>query len=100
MDFNADAALELYAELAEIVIGEPVSGGPEARTQALIDALVQLISDVGLPATLAEAGVPAADLEMLSEDAMLQQRLLVNNPRDVNFDDALAIYRAAYGEMA
>ena len=28
---------------------------------------------------------------------MLQQRLLVNNPRDVSYDDALAIYRAAYG---
>ena len=27
---------------------------------------------------------------------MLQQRLLVNNPRDVNYDDALAIYRGAY----
>ena len=33
---------------------------------------------------------------MLAEDAMLQQRLLVNNPRDVNYDDALAIYRVAY----
>ncbi|MEP5323877.1 hypothetical protein, partial [Marinobacter alexandrii] len=28
-----------------------------------------------------------------------QQRLLVNNPRDVNYDDALGIYRAAYGEL-
>jgi hypothetical protein len=27
---------------------------------------------------------------------MLQQRLLVNNPREVAYDDALAIYRAAY----
>jgi alcohol dehydrogenase len=33
---------------------------------------------------------------MLAQDAMLQQRLLVNNPRDVDYDDALAIYRAAY----
>ena len=35
---------------------------------------------------------------MLAEDAMLQQRLLVNNPRDVEYDDALAIYRTAYRE--
>jgi len=27
---------------------------------------------------------------------MLQQRLLVNNPREVAYEDALAIYRAAY----
>jgi alcohol dehydrogenase class IV len=96
MDFNAPVAGELYAELAEIVTGEPVAGGGEARTQALIDAMRQLISDVALPATLQQARVPEGDLEMLAGDAMLQQRLLVNNPRDVTYDDALAIYRAAY----
>ena len=62
----------------------------------MIAALRTLINDVSLPATLQLAGVEEGDLEMLAEDAMLQQRLLVNNPRDVNYDDALAIYRAAY----
>ena len=33
---------------------------------------------------------------MLARDAMNVQRLLVNNPRDVSFDDALAMYQAAY----
>ena len=53
-----------------------------------------------LPATLRAAGVDAGSLEMLAEDAMLQQRLLVNNPRDVAYEDALGIYRAAYGSAA
>lgn len=97
MNFNANAACALYAELAEVVIGGPVPGSAEAKTQALIQSLRELIDDVGLPATLASARVPEADLEMLAQDAMLQQRLLVNNPRDVAYDDALAIYRAAYG---
>ncbi|MCR9106756.1 MAG: iron-containing alcohol dehydrogenase [Gammaproteobacteria bacterium] len=97
MTFNASAASALYAELAEVVIGGPVPGSAEAKTQALIQSLRELIDDVGLPATLASARVPEADLEMLAQDAMLQQRLLVNNPRDVAYDDALAIYRAAYG---
>ena len=96
LEFNAPEALGLYSELAELVIGEPLQGSDEARTAALIAALRQLIDDVSLPATLALAGVDEGDLEMLAEDAMLQQRLLVNNPRDVNYDDALAIYRAAY----
>ena len=96
LEFNAPEALGLYSELAELVIGEPLQGSDEARTAALIAALRQLIDDVSLPATLALAGVDESDLEMLAEDAMLQQRLLVNNPRDVNYDDALAIYRAAY----
>lgn len=96
LEFNAPEASELYAELAELVTGEPVPGSAEARTAALIAALRQLIDDVSLPATLQQAGVEEKDLEMLAEDAMLQQRLLVNNPRDVTYEDALAIYRAAF----
>jgi alcohol dehydrogenase class IV len=97
LEFNAPAANELYAELAEVVIGAPVAGSAEAKTAALIAALRELIEDVSLPATLLQAGVKENDLEMLATDAMLQQRLLINNPRDVNYDDALAIYQAAYG---
>ncbi len=97
MAFNADAARTLYAELADVVIGRTVDGSDEAKTSALIQALRALIDDVQLPATLSSAKVLEKDLEMLAEDAMLQQRLLINNPRDVAYEDALAIYRAAYG---
>ncbi|NCF17098.1 MAG: iron-containing alcohol dehydrogenase [Haliea sp.] len=96
LEFNAPEACELYAELVELVTGEPARGSAEAKTDTLIAALRQLIDDVSLPATLQQAGVDEGAMEMLAEDAMLQQRLLVNNPRDVNYDDALAIYRAAY----
>jgi len=100
LEFNAPAAQHLYAELADVVVGAPVAGGAEAKTAALIAALRQLIADVALPATLREAGVKEGDLEMLATDAMQQQRLLVNNPREVSHADALGIYRAAYGEAA
>lgn len=96
LEFNSAAAGELYAELAEIVVGMPLEGSPEAKTAAMIASMRELIDDVELPATLAAAGVDEDQLEMLAEDAMLQQRLLVNNPRDVSYEDALAIYRAAY----
>ena len=100
LEFNAPEAASLYAELAPIVVGEGVSGSDEARTAAMVNALRQLIDDVQLPATLEQAKVKEGDLEMLAEDAMLQQRLLINNPRDVEYDDALAIYRAAYREAS
>ena len=96
LEFNAPEASELYAELADIVVGEPVPGGAQAKTARLVGALRELIDDVALPATLEAAGVDEGSLEMLAEDAMLQQRLLVNNPRAVAYEDALAIYRAAY----
>jgi len=96
LEFNAASATELYAELADIVVGAPVPGSAEAKTAAMIAALRSLIDDVALPATLQAAGVDENKLELLAEDAMLQQRLLVNNPRDVAYEDALAIYQAAY----
>jgi alcohol dehydrogenase len=87
--FNMPEAQALYAELATIVAGE-------ASADALVTALEDIIRDSGLPSTLSQAEVPAADLPRLAQDAMLQQRLLVNNPREVALEDALEIYRAAY----
>ena len=87
--FNLEPAGLLYDELAPFVAGR-------SGAEVLIDELEAIIVDTGLPATLQEANVPAADLEMLAADAMLQQRLLINNPRDVSLEDALEIYRAAY----
>ena len=94
--FNLPAASALYAELVELVTGSEIPGSDEAKALALVEALEALIGDLGLPARLGAAGVREDSLEMLAEDAMLQQRLLVNNPREVSYADALAIYRDAY----
>ncbi|MCL4104365.1 UNVERIFIED_CONTAM: hypothetical protein GTU68_047327 [Idotea baltica] len=97
LQFNANDAAGLYAELAEIVVDRSLHGeSDDSKTAALIAALVQMIDDVQLPATLRAANVAEHDLEMLARDAMLQQRLLINNPRDVSYEDALSIYRAAF----
>jgi alcohol dehydrogenase class IV len=50
-----------------------------------------------VPPSLADVGIGAGDLNKLAEDAMKQTRLLVNNPREVKFEDALAIYTEAFG---
>ncbi len=92
--FNMPEAESLYAELAPIVAGREGTDAPGAA--ALVNELEAIIADTNLPATLSAANVPESDLEMLAEDAMLQQRLLVNNPRDVELADALEIYRAAF----
>jgi alcohol dehydrogenase len=97
LEFNAPVAAPLYAELAEIVAGRSLGGSDEAKTAALIESLRSLIADTGLPATLSQAGVEEAAIDRLAEDAMLQQRLLVNNPREVSLADARALYTAAWG---
>ncbi|WP_271409685.1 iron-containing alcohol dehydrogenase [Pseudomonas sp. Q1-7] len=95
--FNAEVAAPLYAELAPLVLGGKLRPGSAASlTEQLIVELAEFSTRSGLPTRLREAGVPEAMLPRLAGDAMLQQRLLVNNPREVSEAQALAIYQAAY----
>ena len=55
-----------------------------------------LVDDLGLEQTLRAVGVDYNDLTLLATDAMKIDRLLVNNPRLVAYDDALALYREAF----
>ncbi|RHW21397.1 iron-containing alcohol dehydrogenase [Pseudomonas jilinensis] len=94
--FNAPAAQNLYAELAPLLVPDLKPGSAASQTEQLVNALSELSPRCNLPSRLRDAGVPESSLEMLARDAMLQQRLLINNPREVSEADALAIYRQAY----
>jgi len=92
--FNAPEAAGLYAELAEIVV-PAASGSVEARAEALVVAMQQIATITGIERTLQQVGIEETDLDRLADEAMLQTRLLGNNPREVTRDDARAIYAAA-----
>lgn len=97
IEYNASHAAPLYAELAPFIVGRDLQPGDDASlTEQLVRALAELSPRSGLPSRLRDAGVPEESLPMLARDAMLQQRLLVNNPRELTEADALAIYRKAY----
>lgn len=93
--FNAPAASTLYAEIADVMV-PGVTGSAEAKTHALISALEDIAEATRIPRTLREVGVKESDLARMASDAMLQTRLLGNNPRPVTEVDALAIYTAAF----
>jgi alcohol dehydrogenase class IV len=92
--FNLPQAAKLYAELAGIVVPQ-ASGSEEARAEALIVAMQQTAKMTGIETTLRQVGIQETDLDRLADDAMLQTRLLGNNPREVTRADAHAIYAAA-----
>jgi alcohol dehydrogenase class IV len=97
MRFNESKAASLYAQLAPSIMGrETISGSDAEVSDALINFLQNLIAELGLPQQLRLCKVPEDSLPLLAKDAMLQQRLLINNPRQVSETDALAIYQAAY----
>lgn len=96
MRFNLEACSSLYAEIAPSIIGKVSVGNDKTVACELVDWLVELIDDLGLPNRLRDCKVEEESLPQLAEDVMLQQRLLINNPRELTEADALEIYHAAY----
>ncbi|MDA8646411.1 iron-containing alcohol dehydrogenase [Porticoccaceae bacterium] len=95
--FNAVAASDLYQVVAGVILpAEQRSGAAGGAAEALADYFLTLAEDLGLQTSLRQMNIPEHDLSQLAEEAMLQQRLLINNPRDVSYDDALMIYQQAY----
>jgi alcohol dehydrogenase len=92
--FNAPVAATQYAELATIAV-PGASGSDEAKAMAFIEHLEMLAKETGIERCLRHVGISDADIPRLTKDAMLQTRLLVNNPREVTEADVAAIYHAA-----
>jgi len=98
MRFNLSHAEPLYAELAPILDPAAADLPPAEAAARFVECLNAICRDCKVPASLAEVGVAQKDLERMATDAMKQTRLLVNNPREVTYDDAYAIYSEALGE--
>lgn len=95
--FNAPKAYDLYAEIAADAFPELAKvDGAQARCAAFIEALAGLSSKLGLPTRLRDVDIPESAIAKMASDAMIQQRLLVNNPRPVTEEDAFQIYTAAW----
>ena len=96
LEHNAEAARDLYAELAPIVAPTCREFGSQGKVRALIDGLERLCIDSGLSLRLRDHGVPRDALDLLASEAMRQERLLVNNPCPIAEADARRLYEAAW----
>ena len=75
---------------AAALLGSDTSG-----SDALPNALLSLMHDLGVPTTLGELGYDESDVPALVEGALAQARLLAVAPREVGEDDLSAILRAS-----
>jgi len=88
LPFNIATSAERFRVMAGVV------GLKHASPEAFMDWLRDLKKRVGIPATLAEAGVPR-DIDRLSDLAM-QDTCHLNNPRPCTRDDFKRIFTAAF----
>ena len=95
LKFNAPEAKQLYAELMQWL--NPYSqGSVDGLCDLFIDHMQSHLEQSGLTLKLRDLNVQEQQLEILAQDAMLQSRLLQNNPRELTQTDALKIYQAIY----
>lgn len=96
MRFNLAHAEQEYAQLGVVV--NPHLAGLSQSEQALgfIEYMQKFCYDLGITKRLRDYGIEQAALTDLANAAMLQTRLLTNNPRRVTFEDALALYQEAW----
>jgi len=95
LDFNMSEASGIYAEIAPIIF-PALAGKSEAdMCSGMVEGFKAMGPELGMQSKLAEVGVNHNHLPMLAEDAMKQQRLLVNNPREMTYEAALDIYTQA-----
>ena len=95
MRFNQQVCAQLYAELS-IQALELTRDEHNTLSQKFIDYFANLITKLPIPDSLAACNIPESSLELLANEAMLQSRLLQNNPKELNQKDALTIYQKAF----
>jgi alcohol dehydrogenase len=95
LKFNAPKAKQHYADLMQLL--DPRSTGcTDGLCDLFIDHMQNHLDQSGLTLKLKDLDITEAKLPQLAKDAMLQTRLLQNNPREMTEQDALQIYQAIY----
>jgi alcohol dehydrogenase len=96
MEFNRS---HCEPELAEIGRAMGVDADGQSlfeQAVATIDAVDGLFASIGIPRTIADLGVTAAQLPQIAEQALGIVRLIKNNPRPIGPDDMDSLVEAAF----
>lgn len=92
MEFNKDACSKRLAILCDAVYPEHAGKSEDEKAQYMIDQIADIVKVTNIPTDLKEFGVKLEDLDFLVDAGSKQQRLLVNNMKELSLDDIRNIY--------
>lgn len=92
MEFNKDSCAGQLASLCDAVFPELAGESEAGKAQHMIDEIADIVKTVKIPTDLGSFGVKMEDLDFLVDAGSRQQRLLVNNRRELSLDDIRNIY--------
>jgi alcohol dehydrogenase len=85
-----------YAVVADIMGYDTEGLSDREAAEVTVDAIHQLNSDVGIPASLNALDIPTSNIPEMARIALTVTRPVENNPRQPSLDDVMAIYEAAF----
>ncbi len=95
LDYNKPAAIERFALLAKS-LGISGCTTEEEYATAVIVTIQKWMEEMNVPMKLSAIGIPETALEDMANSAMKVQRLLKNNVREIQLEDAKEIYKKAF----
>jgi alcohol dehydrogenase class IV len=95
MEFNREAAESRFARVAALFDPQAVLSPASEASCLAIQKVRAMNTQLGLPASLKEAGVKESDLEALAEGA-LHDGCHATNPRACTLEDFRALFKQAF----
>lgn len=94
LEFNLEEEADRYADVAVAMGGKKLGSKRETAMQG-IRLIRQFIEMYRMPSRLSELEVSVDSIAKMAQEALLIQRLLKNNVREVHLKDAVSIYQNA-----
>jgi alcohol dehydrogenase class IV len=95
MEFNLPSAPEKHAEIA-LALGAGQGASLQETGLRGVAKVKELVLASGAQSRISDFGIPETAIPEMASSAMKVTRLLKNNPREVTYEDAVAIYRSAF----
>ena len=92
MKFNKDACADRLAVLCDAINPAYAEKTVEEKADYVIDQIADIVKVTNIPTDLTQYGITMDDLDFLVTAGSQQQRLLVNNMKELSLDDIRNIY--------
>lgn len=96
MAFNKDACVARLADLCDAVFPSMSGKSSDEKADYIIAEIAAIVKETEIPTSLESFGVQKEDMEFLVEAGSQQQRLLVNNCKELTLTDIRAIYQKVF----
>lgn len=96
MKYNVSTQKEKLARIATAFQVDRETNSLEKRALSAVDAVFQLLVEIGLPTKLSEIGVKKEEIEDIATKALPTERLIRNNPRVPTKESLIELLHEAY----